>query len=190
MARDFDRQVAEFQVRVAVLNGYPAPGILVTKVAGQVCPGIGAVQPSANLCNRCAAMARRCGHRETPARVRLRAASAAGEPTDIAPPPLAWLAALFIARVGAAILGREGDRHQRCAAARPVLSGIKPASAQDTAGISPPSRSRPAPSPPLPEERAARVGAASCRDRQPGGGFQHRLSGSPGRPSRHRCSGQ
>jgi hypothetical protein len=33
-ARDFDRQVAEFQVRVAVLNGYTALGIPVTKVAG------------------------------------------------------------------------------------------------------------------------------------------------------------
>ena len=32
MARDFDRQVAEFQVRVAVLNGYTARGIPVTKV--------------------------------------------------------------------------------------------------------------------------------------------------------------
>ena len=27
MAQDFDRQVAEFQVRVAVLNGFTAPGI-------------------------------------------------------------------------------------------------------------------------------------------------------------------
>jgi hypothetical protein len=34
MARDFDRQVAEFQVRVAVLNGYTTLGIPVTKVAG------------------------------------------------------------------------------------------------------------------------------------------------------------
>jgi hypothetical protein len=33
-ARDFDRQVAEFQVRVAVLNGYTALGIPVAKVAG------------------------------------------------------------------------------------------------------------------------------------------------------------
>ena len=32
-ARDFDRQVAEFQVRVAVLNGYTTLGIPVTKVA-------------------------------------------------------------------------------------------------------------------------------------------------------------
>ena len=34
MARDFDRQVAEFQIGVAVLNGYTALGIPVTKVAG------------------------------------------------------------------------------------------------------------------------------------------------------------
>ena len=34
MARDFDRQVAEFQIRVAVLNGYTALGIPVTMVAG------------------------------------------------------------------------------------------------------------------------------------------------------------
>ena len=32
MVRDFDRQVAEFQVRVAVLNGFTALGIPVTKV--------------------------------------------------------------------------------------------------------------------------------------------------------------
>ncbi len=34
IARDFDRQVAEFQVRVAVLNGFTALGIPVTKVMG------------------------------------------------------------------------------------------------------------------------------------------------------------
>ena len=34
MARDFDRQVAEFQVRVAILNGFTALGIPVTKVLG------------------------------------------------------------------------------------------------------------------------------------------------------------
>ena len=34
MARDFDRQVAELQVRVAVLNGYTALGIPVTKNTG------------------------------------------------------------------------------------------------------------------------------------------------------------
>ena len=31
MARDFDRQVAELQVRIAVLNGYTALGIPVTE---------------------------------------------------------------------------------------------------------------------------------------------------------------
>ncbi len=34
MARDFDRQVAEFQIRVAVLNGFTALGILVTEAVG------------------------------------------------------------------------------------------------------------------------------------------------------------
>ena len=41
MARDFDRQVAEFQLRVAVLNGVTALGIHVTKIVGQLCPGEG-----------------------------------------------------------------------------------------------------------------------------------------------------
>ena len=34
MARDFDRQVAEFQVRVAVMNGFTALGIPVTEAVG------------------------------------------------------------------------------------------------------------------------------------------------------------
>ena len=34
MARDFDRQAAELQVRIAVLNGYTAPGIPVTQAVG------------------------------------------------------------------------------------------------------------------------------------------------------------
>ncbi len=34
MARDFDRQVAEVQVRIAIMNGYTALGIPVTKTAG------------------------------------------------------------------------------------------------------------------------------------------------------------
>ena len=33
-AREFDRQVAEFQVRVAVLNGFTALGTPVTKAVG------------------------------------------------------------------------------------------------------------------------------------------------------------
>jgi formylmethanofuran dehydrogenase subunit C len=53
-ARDFDRQVAEFQVCVAVLDGYTALDIPVTKVAGQVCAKKSVVRPSANLCKRAA----------------------------------------------------------------------------------------------------------------------------------------
>lgn len=34
MARDFNRQVAEFQFRVVLLNGYTALGIPVTVVVG------------------------------------------------------------------------------------------------------------------------------------------------------------
>jgi hypothetical protein len=52
MARDFDRQVAEFQVRVAVPNGFTALAIPVTKVAGQVCLGLRGARSSADLRNR------------------------------------------------------------------------------------------------------------------------------------------
>jgi hypothetical protein len=34
MARDFDRQVAEIQIRIAVLNRYTALGIPITKPVG------------------------------------------------------------------------------------------------------------------------------------------------------------
>ena len=34
MARHFDKQVAEIQVRIAVLNGYTALGIPVTEAVG------------------------------------------------------------------------------------------------------------------------------------------------------------
>jgi len=34
MARDFDRQAAEIQVRIAVLQGYTALGIPVTEAVG------------------------------------------------------------------------------------------------------------------------------------------------------------
>ena len=34
MARDFDRQIAELQVRIAVLNDYTALGIPVTEAVG------------------------------------------------------------------------------------------------------------------------------------------------------------
>ena len=33
-ARDFDRQVVEFQVRVAVLNGFTALGTPITEIVG------------------------------------------------------------------------------------------------------------------------------------------------------------
>jgi hypothetical protein len=52
MARDVDRQVAELQVRIAVLNGCTALGIPVTEPVGQVCPGKGEPRHSADLCNR------------------------------------------------------------------------------------------------------------------------------------------
>ena len=52
-ARDFDRQVAEVQVRVAVLNGFTALGTPITEVAGWVCPGKGDVRPSPDLCTMC-----------------------------------------------------------------------------------------------------------------------------------------
>lgn len=34
MARDFDRQVAEVQLRIAVMNGFTALGIPVTEAVG------------------------------------------------------------------------------------------------------------------------------------------------------------
>lgn len=34
MARDFDRQIAELQVRIAIMNGYTALGIPVTEAVG------------------------------------------------------------------------------------------------------------------------------------------------------------
>jgi hypothetical protein len=34
MARNFDRQVAEVQIRIAVINGYTALGIPVTETVG------------------------------------------------------------------------------------------------------------------------------------------------------------
>jgi hypothetical protein len=34
MAQDFDRQVAEVQVRIAVMNGYTALGISITEAVG------------------------------------------------------------------------------------------------------------------------------------------------------------
>lgn len=43
-ARDFDRQVAELQLRIAVLNRYTALGIPVTEPVGKVCLGKGDVR--------------------------------------------------------------------------------------------------------------------------------------------------
>ncbi|PIL18914.1 transposase ISSpo9 [Puniceibacterium antarcticum] len=34
LSRDFDRQVAEVQVRIAILNGYTALGIPITRAVG------------------------------------------------------------------------------------------------------------------------------------------------------------
>lgn len=52
MARGFDRQVAEFQARVVVLNGFTVLGIPVTKVAGWICPVERVIRSSDDLCNR------------------------------------------------------------------------------------------------------------------------------------------
>lgn len=41
MPRDFDRQVAKLQARIAVLNGCTALGIPVTEAVRYVCPGKG-----------------------------------------------------------------------------------------------------------------------------------------------------
>ena len=60
LARDFGRQVAEFQVRVAVLNGLTALGTPTTEIVGQVCPGKGEPPPSDHLCNRVCATGREC----------------------------------------------------------------------------------------------------------------------------------
>jgi hypothetical protein len=38
MARDFDRQVAEIQIRIAALNCYTTLGIPITEAEGQVRP--------------------------------------------------------------------------------------------------------------------------------------------------------
>ena len=52
MARDFDRQVAEIQIRVAALNKYTALGIPVTKVVGSFRPGKGEVPSRPDLYNK------------------------------------------------------------------------------------------------------------------------------------------
>ena len=50
MARDFDRLVAEIQVRVAVLNRYTTLGIPVTVTVGYVLLGKGDVRSYLDLC--------------------------------------------------------------------------------------------------------------------------------------------
>ncbi|SEA95778.1 hypothetical protein SAMN05444370_12141 [Rubrimonas cliftonensis] len=49
MARDFDRQVAELHVRIAVLNRFAALGIPVTEAMGWVRPGEGKIRPCRDL---------------------------------------------------------------------------------------------------------------------------------------------
>ena len=51
-ARDFDRQVAEIQIRAAILNGFTARGIPKTEAVGQIRPGSGEVRPQPDLCNK------------------------------------------------------------------------------------------------------------------------------------------
>ena len=52
MARDFERQVAEIQIRIAILNRYTALGIPVTEPVGYVRMGKGEERPSTDLCNK------------------------------------------------------------------------------------------------------------------------------------------
>ena len=65
-ARDFDRRVAEFPARVAVLNGFTAPGTPIMDVAGQARPGMGNHRPSTDVGNRapgiCHARQDHCRH--------------------------------------------------------------------------------------------------------------------------------
>jgi hypothetical protein len=51
MARDFDRQVAELHVRIAVPNGYTALSIPVIVALGWVRPGKGETRSNPDLCN-------------------------------------------------------------------------------------------------------------------------------------------
>jgi hypothetical protein len=52
MARDFDRQVAEVQIRIAVMNGYTVLGIPVTETVGRIRSGKEEHRTSEALCNR------------------------------------------------------------------------------------------------------------------------------------------
>lgn len=49
MARDFDRQAVALQVRIVVLNRYPALGIPVKEAVGKVRPGRGDPRTSPDL---------------------------------------------------------------------------------------------------------------------------------------------
>ena len=68
-AHDFDRQVAEFQVRVAVLNGFTALGTRITEIAEKVCLENWDLRSAPDLCNR-------VGVRDTVVRHRLHQAPA------------------------------------------------------------------------------------------------------------------
>ncbi len=52
MARDFERQVAEVQIRIAVLNRYTALGIPVTEPVGEIRMRKGEARLSSDLCNK------------------------------------------------------------------------------------------------------------------------------------------
>ena len=52
MARDFERQVAKIQIRIAVFNRYSALGIPVTETVASVRIGKGEERPSTGLCNK------------------------------------------------------------------------------------------------------------------------------------------
>lgn len=51
MACDFDRQVAEMHVRIALLNGYTALGIPVTAAVEYIRSGKGKLRSRPDLCN-------------------------------------------------------------------------------------------------------------------------------------------
>jgi hypothetical protein len=52
MTRDFDRQVAETQDHIAIMNGYTDLGIPVTKAVGEVRLGKGEVRSATTSCNK------------------------------------------------------------------------------------------------------------------------------------------
>jgi hypothetical protein len=52
LAQDFDRQVAELQIRIALLNRFTALDIPLTEAVGVARPGNGQKWRSIDLCNR------------------------------------------------------------------------------------------------------------------------------------------